>query len=146
MMSITQSWLMQVFPVNQIVSGYGHCLALTDEGLLYAWGANTYGQLGTGNKSNHLSPVQIMTDKERCVCVCVGGRWGSCSKLIFRDVFLCMWRIDRQVLSHPVRTSTSCFLSSFPTSVPHFPLLLSSSLWTKVSHNTVVALHTMDNE
>uniref|UniRef100_A0A7N8YD53 Regulator of chromosome condensation (RCC1) and BTB (POZ) domain containing protein 1 n=1 Tax=Mastacembelus armatus TaxID=205130 RepID=A0A7N8YD53_9TELE len=50
-----------------IVSGYGHCLALTDEGLLYAWGANTYGQLGTGNKSNHLSPVQIMADKERTV-------------------------------------------------------------------------------
>uniref|UniRef100_A0A4W6EIZ2 Regulator of chromosome condensation (RCC1) and BTB (POZ) domain containing protein 1 n=1 Tax=Lates calcarifer TaxID=8187 RepID=A0A4W6EIZ2_LATCA len=54
-------------PAFQIVSGYSHCLALTDEGLLYAWGANTYGQLGTGNKSNHLSPVQIMADKERIV-------------------------------------------------------------------------------
>ncbi|XP_027863673.1 RCC1 and BTB domain-containing protein 1 [Xiphophorus couchianus] len=53
--------------IQQIVSGYGHCLALTDEGLLYAWGANTYGQLGTGNKNNHLSPVQIMADKERVV-------------------------------------------------------------------------------
>ncbi|XP_061571831.1 RCC1 and BTB domain-containing protein 1 isoform X2 [Cololabis saira] len=53
--------------IQQIVSGYGHCLALTDEGLLYAWGANTYGQLGTGNKSNHLTPVQIMADKERIV-------------------------------------------------------------------------------
>ncbi|XP_051283401.1 RCC1 and BTB domain-containing protein 1 isoform X3 [Dicentrarchus labrax] len=61
------SAMTQVFPVFQIVSGYGHCLALTDEGLLYAWGANTYGQLGTGNKSNHLSPVQIMADKERIV-------------------------------------------------------------------------------
>ncbi|XP_033957192.1 RCC1 and BTB domain-containing protein 1 isoform X1 [Pseudochaenichthys georgianus] len=53
--------------MQQIVSGYSHCLALTDEGLLYAWGANTYGQLGTGNKSNHLSPVQILADKERIV-------------------------------------------------------------------------------
>lgn len=53
--------------VQQIVSGYAHSLALTDEGLLYAWGANTYGQLGTGNKSNQLSPVQIMTEKERIV-------------------------------------------------------------------------------
>ncbi|XP_069019943.1 RCC1 and BTB domain-containing protein 1-like [Embiotoca jacksoni] len=50
--------------IQQVVSGYGHCLALTDKGLLYAWGANTYGQLGTGNKSNHLSPVQIMADKD----------------------------------------------------------------------------------
>ncbi|XP_056907494.1 RCC1 and BTB domain-containing protein 1 isoform X1 [Takifugu flavidus] len=53
--------------VQQVVSGYAHSLALTDEGLLYAWGANTYGQLGTGNKSNQLSPVQIMTEKERIV-------------------------------------------------------------------------------
>ncbi|KAF7666962.1 hypothetical protein LDENG_00085520 [Lucifuga dentata] len=53
--------------VQQIVSGYAHSLALTDEGLLYAWGANTYGQLGTGSKSNQLSPVQIMTEKERIV-------------------------------------------------------------------------------
>ncbi|XP_035612422.1 RCC1 and BTB domain-containing protein 1-like isoform X5 [Oncorhynchus keta] len=50
--------------VLQIVSGYAHSLALTDEGLLYAWGTNTYGQLGTGNKSNQLSPVQIMAEKE----------------------------------------------------------------------------------
>lgn len=53
------------FSPLQIVSGYAHSLALTDEGLLYAWGANTYGQLGTGNKSNQLSPLQIMTEKER---------------------------------------------------------------------------------
>ncbi|XP_041127512.1 RCC1 and BTB domain-containing protein 1-like, partial [Polyodon spathula] len=51
----------------KIVSGYAHSLALTDQGLLYAWGANTYGQLGTGNKSNQLSPVQIMMEKERTV-------------------------------------------------------------------------------
>uniref|UniRef100_A0A8C6P0S3 RCC1 and BTB domain containing protein 1 n=1 Tax=Nothobranchius furzeri TaxID=105023 RepID=A0A8C6P0S3_NOTFU len=53
--------------VQQIVSGYAHSLALTDKGLLYAWGSNTYGQLGTSNKSNQLSPIQIMTDKERVV-------------------------------------------------------------------------------
>lgn len=52
------------------MSGYAHSLALTDEGLVYAWGANTYGQLGIGNKSNQLSPVQIMTGKER---------WGDAS-------------------------------------------------------------------
>ncbi|KAG7253100.1 hypothetical protein CRUP_028772, partial [Coryphaenoides rupestris] len=50
-----------------IVCGYAHCLALTDEGALYAWGANTCGQLGTGNKSNHHSPVQVMAGKERVV-------------------------------------------------------------------------------
>ncbi|XP_040439804.1 RCC1 and BTB domain-containing protein 1 isoform X6 [Falco naumanni] len=53
--------------ILQIACGYAHTLALTDEGLLYAWGANTYGQLGTGNKSNQLSPMQIMMEKERVV-------------------------------------------------------------------------------
>ncbi|XP_030225248.1 RCC1 and BTB domain-containing protein 1 isoform X1 [Gadus morhua] len=53
--------------VQQVVAGYAHCLALTDEGALYAWGANTCGQLGTGNKSNQHSPVQVMAEKERVV-------------------------------------------------------------------------------
>ncbi|KAM3655399.1 LOW QUALITY PROTEIN: RCC1 and BTB domain-containing protein 1-like [Ammospiza maritima maritima] len=57
--------------VLQIACGYVHTLALTDEGLLCAWGANTYGQLGTGNKSNQLSPVQIMMEKERVVCLII---------------------------------------------------------------------------
>lgn len=61
----SEVFLFLFFLTLQIVSGYAHSLALTDEGLLYAWGANTYGQLGTGNKSNQLSPVQIMTEKER---------------------------------------------------------------------------------
>ncbi|XP_063743420.1 RCC1 and BTB domain-containing protein 1-like isoform X4 [Eleginops maclovinus] len=59
--------VLQGLCVQQIVSGYAHSLALTDEGLLYAWGSNTYGQLGTGNKSNQLSPLLIMTEKERIV-------------------------------------------------------------------------------
>ncbi|XP_050008212.1 RCC1 and BTB domain-containing protein 1 isoform X3 [Alexandromys fortis] len=53
--------------VNQIACGYAHTLALTDEGLLYAWGANTYGQLGNGNKINVLSPTHIMVENERVV-------------------------------------------------------------------------------
>ena len=31
-----------------MVCGYAHTLAVSDEGALYAWGANSYGQLGTG--------------------------------------------------------------------------------------------------
>lgn len=53
------------FMVIQIACGYAHTLALTDEGLIYAWGANSYGQLGTGNKSNQAWPVLINMDKER---------------------------------------------------------------------------------
>ncbi|PVD18761.1 hypothetical protein C0Q70_21313 [Pomacea canaliculata] len=53
--------------VSQIVCGYAHTLALTDEGSLYAWGANSYGQLGTGNKANLVSPSRVMQSEERFV-------------------------------------------------------------------------------
>ena len=41
--------LSMCFVLIQIVCGYAHTLALSDEGELYSWGANSYGQLGTGN-------------------------------------------------------------------------------------------------
>lgn len=52
---------------TQVACGYAHTLALTDEGFVYAWGANSYGQLGTGNKCNQALPTLINTDKERLV-------------------------------------------------------------------------------
>ncbi|KAG8452336.1 hypothetical protein GDO86_004226 [Hymenochirus boettgeri] len=53
--------------ISGVVCGYAHTLALTDEGGMYAWGANSYGQLGTGNKSNQSYPVQVLVEKERIV-------------------------------------------------------------------------------
>ncbi|XP_060743908.1 RCC1 and BTB domain-containing protein 2 isoform X1 [Tachysurus vachellii] len=58
---------LQGITVVQVACGYAHTLALTDEGFVYAWGANAYGQLGTGNKSNQALPVLINMDKERMV-------------------------------------------------------------------------------
>ena len=43
-------------PRSQIACGYSHVLAVTDEGKLYAWGANNSGQLGNGTKTNKLVP------------------------------------------------------------------------------------------
>ena len=37
-------------------------MALSDEGVLYAWGANSYGQLGTGNKANLVTATRVGTD------------------------------------------------------------------------------------
>lgn len=42
-----------------MVCGYAHTLALTDEGKLYVWGGNSYGQLGIGNKTNACNPVLV---------------------------------------------------------------------------------------
>ena len=47
--------------------GYAHSLALSDAGSLYTWGANSYGQLGTGNKAHLVTPTKIAVDKGRWV-------------------------------------------------------------------------------
>ena len=46
--------------VVQIACGDKHTLALTDEGQVYAWERNRYGQLGVGNLSSEASPVKVM--------------------------------------------------------------------------------------
>uniref|UniRef100_A0A6B2EBR4 Putative hect e3 ubiquitin ligase n=1 Tax=Phlebotomus kandelakii TaxID=1109342 RepID=A0A6B2EBR4_9DIPT len=46
--------------VVQIVSGHFHCLALTNSGEIYAWGANNFGQLGIGPGADKVSkPVLV---------------------------------------------------------------------------------------
>ena len=48
--------------VTSVVCGYAHTLAVTDEGSLYAWGANSYGQLGTGQESSRNLKDQLVVD------------------------------------------------------------------------------------
>ena len=59
--------LFQGVVVTSVVCGYAHTLAVTDEGALYAWGANSYGQLGTGNKANSCTPTKVGEDLGRIV-------------------------------------------------------------------------------
>ena len=50
-------------PINttfsSIAVGYDHTLALSSEGLIYAWGDNTKGQLGNGTQSTSAVPVAV---------------------------------------------------------------------------------------
>ena len=41
-----------------------HTLALKDDGTLWAWGANDYGQLGLGDQAARLDPAQVGTDTD----------------------------------------------------------------------------------
>ncbi|XP_015183789.1 PREDICTED: RCC1 and BTB domain-containing protein 1-like isoform X2 [Polistes dominula] len=45
--------------IEKVVCGYAHTLALSDEGVLYVWGSNSYGQLGLGNKTNTCVPMKL---------------------------------------------------------------------------------------
>lgn len=47
--------------VVQVSCGYKHCLALTNNGELYAWGCNDYGQLGLGMTSASVPVPSLVT-------------------------------------------------------------------------------------
>ena len=44
---------------SQVSAGQAHSLGVTSTGILYAWGYNSSGQLGTGNTTSALSPVTV---------------------------------------------------------------------------------------
>jgi alpha-tubulin suppressor-like RCC1 family protein len=45
--------------VRRVAAGQAHSLALKADGTLWAWGDNTYGQLGTGTTARQLTPVPV---------------------------------------------------------------------------------------
>jgi alpha-tubulin suppressor-like RCC1 family protein len=53
--------------ITKVVCGYAHTMALSDVGALYVWGANSYGQLGNGNRSTVTSPAHVASEIGRSV-------------------------------------------------------------------------------
>ena len=45
--------------VTQISASYGHALAMTDKGLVFAWGSNLQGQLGVGDFMHRPEPALL---------------------------------------------------------------------------------------
>jgi E3 ubiquitin-protein ligase HERC4 len=63
--------------VTQVACGHSHSLALTAEGLLYAWGSNEHGQLGVSPSStSHLGqprPIESLPPDMKVLQVACGG-------------------------------------------------------------------------
>ena len=45
--------------ITAVACGYKHSLALTSDGIVYAWGFNNFGQLGNGTSINSVVPVAV---------------------------------------------------------------------------------------
>jgi alpha-tubulin suppressor-like RCC1 family protein len=78
---------LQGIVITKVVCGYAHTMALSDVGALYVWGANSYGQLGTGNRSNVSLPVHVASEI---------GRFVICSTYIVKYFYSEVQNFDRQ--------------------------------------------------
>lgn len=62
-LSLTPTSVQELAPyrIVDIAAGDAHCLALTDEGEVYAWGTNTMGQCGQNHTLNPIRmPLKVM--------------------------------------------------------------------------------------
>ena len=70
--SLYRSMATQVM-VKQIVCGEDHSMALTKEGIVFAWGLNSRGQLGLGDKNNCAVPTRLHSIKPRIGEIAAGA-------------------------------------------------------------------------
>ena len=59
--------------IVQIACGYGHCLARTADGHVWAWGRNTLGQVGVGTRNNVPEPTLLKL--ENIIDIQCGGHF-----------------------------------------------------------------------
>ncbi|XP_073971825.1 RCC1 and BTB domain-containing protein 1-like isoform X1 [Rhodnius prolixus] len=90
--------------IVKVACGNSHTLALSDEGKVYAWGANTSGQLATATKSNVFAPEQILQNIGRVVDI-AASHYSNISAAMTQNSRVYMWGHCRgQVVSDPIFT------------------------------------------
>ncbi|KAH3708324.1 RCC1 and BTB domain-containing protein 1-like isoform X2 [Dreissena polymorpha] len=100
--------MLQTTILSQIACGYAHTLALSDEGELFSWGANSYGQLGTGNKANLVTPSRVSADGERFIEV-AASHYSHISAAMTETGKVYMWGQARgQSITTPLLTQFMC--------------------------------------
>ena len=60
--------------VVKVASGLRHCLALTADGVVYAWGANRHGQCGSSEKVSTMSSPRLLSNVGSVVRDLAAGR------------------------------------------------------------------------
>ncbi|KAL8272955.1 hypothetical protein Esti_003123 [Eimeria stiedai] len=63
-----------------VACGEGHCLALTSDGRVYAWGSNSYGQLGVGGSPRVVQAPELVTalKEHRVTAISCGALHSLC--------------------------------------------------------------------
>ncbi|MCB0972242.1 MAG: fibronectin type III domain-containing protein, partial [Acidimicrobiales bacterium] len=57
----TTSVFTPIAELSKVSVGYNHACGIDGTGILYCWGSNTEGELGTGDTTSHTTPVAVAT-------------------------------------------------------------------------------------
>ncbi|KAL7641414.1 UNVERIFIED_CONTAM: hypothetical protein RMT77_008554 [Armadillidium vulgare] len=130
--------------ITKVACGYSHTLALSDEGHLYAWGLNGYGQLGTGNKANQCSPVRIAQDIDRIVDIAC-THYCHISAAMTQNSKIYLWgQCKGQSVVSPMETALESLHEVFALwanpSVTFEPIIITTSTPTSLTQSMMTAL------
>lgn len=122
--------------IVKVVCGCSHTLALSDEGKVYAWGANSFGQLACLNRTNFFSPEQILEDIGRIVDI-AASHYCNISAALTQNSKVYMWGQCRgQIVLQPILTPYSSLHEVFACystpSITYKPLTVAWDHGTKV--------------
>jgi len=129
--------------IVKVVCGFSHTLALSDEGKVYAWGANAYGQLTTPTKANVFSPERILEDIGRVVDI-AATHYNHISAAMNQNSKIYMWGQCRgQSVTEPTLTPYTSLHEVFacfgnPT-VTYKPMTIAWDHGTKVEDSIKAA-------
>ncbi|CAH1401548.1 unnamed protein product [Nezara viridula] len=122
--------------IVKVVCGCSHTLALSDEGKVYAWGANSFGQLACLNRTNFFSPEQILEDIGRIVDI-AASHYCNISAAMSQNSKVYMWGQCRgQIVLQPILTPYNSLHEVFACystpSITYKPLTVAWDHGTKV--------------
>ncbi|XP_054159354.1 RCC1 and BTB domain-containing protein 2-like isoform X2 [Oppia nitens] len=104
--------------IQKVVCGNAHTLLLSDDGTIYAFGSNSYGQLGTGSKSNQTAPIKVAANLGRFIDI-AASHYTHISASITQEGKCYMWGQCRgHSITTPIETpfqSTHDVLATFAT-------------------------------
>ncbi len=111
--------------VSAISAGSSHCLALMNDGTVWAWGNNAYGELGDGTHTSNPAPTQVTGLPANIVAIEAGNQ---CSFAVASDGTIWGWGWDNSYQlglgSSTPKGSNGIPVSSVPTptKIPGFTL------------------------
>ncbi len=73
--------------IVDVCDGFEHVIARTENGEVYSWGHNNYGQLGIGSQNNEFKPKLIAEFNETFIVDIKSGKWSSMALTKMGEVY-----------------------------------------------------------